>query len=86
MNETTTQHLGQQPSRARLGACGHRNLATAPVSRVGNGCWSGSWHTTAFTSAAATVATMPYVGTNPTGDKGFDSIKRPARHLGMRST
>jgi len=87
MNPTTMQHLGQQPGRARLGACGPRNLAMEHRAPVGNGCWSASWHTTAVTSAVATVvATMPYVDANPTGDKGFDSIKRPARHLGTRST
>jgi hypothetical protein len=82
----TTQHLGQQPGRARFGACGHRNLATAHRSRVASGCWSGSWHVSALDSAVLAAATMPYAGTNPTGDKGFGAIKRSARHLGTRST
>lgn len=81
----TTQHLGRQPGHARLGACAHRDIAAAHRSRVGDVRWSGSWHTTALASAAV-VTTMPYAGANPTGDKGFDSTKRPARHLGTRST
>ncbi len=81
MNPMTTQHLGQRPGRARLGACGHRTLS--PAHRAGTGVWSGSWHTTALTTAAA-VATMPY--SNTIADQGFCSIKRPARHLGTRST
>lgn len=79
----TTQHLGSKPGRARLGACGPRTAIHAV-----DGCWSREWHVFALTSAAArtTVATMPYVGGNPAGNQGFDSIKRPARHLGTRST
>lgn len=69
----TTQELGQTPGRARLGACGH------PSAR--------RWHSAflASTAAATNVATMPYMGTATAGT-GFGSIKRPARHLGTRST
>jgi hypothetical protein len=83
MNPMTTQHLGRQPGRARLGACGHRTLA--PAHRAPTGVWSRSWHTTALTTAAA-VATMSYADANPIADQGFCSTKRPARHLGTRST
>lgn len=87
MISMTTQHLGHRPGRARLGACGHRNLAAAHT-RAGNGCCSGSWPISTLRTAVAatTVATMPYVDANPTGDMGFDSTKGIARHLGSRST
>jgi hypothetical protein len=84
----TTQQLGHQPGRARLGACGHRNAVAAHRTRRGNGCASGSWHLSALGSAVipTTVTTMSYAVTNPTGGEGFGSTKRPARHLGTRST
>jgi hypothetical protein len=82
----TTQQLGHQPGHARLGACDHRNAVAAHRAR--NRCASGSWHLSALGSAVilTTVTTMSYAVTNPTGDEGFGSIKRPARHLGTRST
>jgi len=69
----TTQELGQTPGRTRLGAVGH------PSARC--------WHRVPLASpaTATNLANMPYVGTATVG-KGFGSIKRPARHLGKRST
>ncbi len=82
MYPTTTQHLGIEPGRARLGACGRRT-----ASHIVDGCWSRGWDVSACTAAAVTtVATMSYTGGNPLGDQGFGSIKHPARHLGTRST
>jgi hypothetical protein len=77
MTEPTTFNLGQQPGRARLGACGHRVVAAA-AARPGN------WRHAALAPFCTTTAlTMgAYVGSN---DQGF-SIKRPARHLGEEST
>jgi len=82
----TTQQLGHQPGRARLGACGSRNAVAAHRARHGNRCAAGSWHLSSLGSAVTTLTTMSYAVTNPTGDVGFGSIKRPARHLGTRST
>jgi hypothetical protein len=78
-----TQHLGQLPGRARLGACGHRAVRPSHfVAARGR-----SWQFAACDSAATAndAATMPYVGTTNVG-KGLDSIKHPTRHLGTRST
>jgi hypothetical protein len=87
----TTQHLGTQPGRARLGASVRCRRHHQAMSHAHRGMCAQSWRPEALASmtlgvaATATVANG-YVGTaNPTGT-GFRSIKRPARHLGSRTT
>lgn len=86
----TTQQLGQQPGRARLGACGHRHNVPTPHARRAD-----AWRPWAALGHDATLATdVPVYTTdvamssvcNPTRTTGFGSIKGTARHLGKGST
>ena len=81
MKMTTTHHTGQQPGRARHGACGH--LPTTAYTRAD--MWAGNWRNPADAVACPMNATTgAYVGITTFEQLG--STKRPARHLGTRST
>ena len=84
MKLMTTHHLGQQPGRARLGACGH--LPTTPGGApVRAAAWAGNWRNPADAAVCPMNATTgAYVGL--TTFEHIGSIKRPARHLRTRST
>jgi hypothetical protein len=101
MMPMTTQHLGQQPGRARLGAAvrcdRHRHaaavrmpMAAVPMTDAGN--WrlevvAPVAHPVNADMAAAMNRTAGYLGTTTsTTGLGFRSIKRTARHLGLGST
>lgn len=91
MDPMTTQHLGTQPGRARLGAAVRCRRHHQVMSHSRHGMCVSSWRREALVPvtrgvvATATTANG-YVGTaNPTGN-AFRSIKRPARHLGPRTT
>lgn len=88
----TTQHLGQRPGRARLGAFGRgtqggTGTTCTRVMRVVAGGEAGpaDWRTPAYPVFNATSSeTLATSGTAHA--MGLNSIKRTARHLGTRST
>ena len=83
MKLMTTHHLGQQPGRARRGACGH--LPTSGHAMMRAAAWAGNWRNPADAAVCPMNATTgAYVGF--TTFEQIGSIKRPARHLGTRST
>jgi hypothetical protein len=97
MNPTMTQHLGQQPGRARLGAADRwyriPSAAVAPVAcpaaDVARGADAAGWCREASvptTDGTANVANAAGHGMGSTTGLGFRSIKRTARHLATRST
>ena len=84
----TTQELGQQPGRARLGAFAACCRPRAAASH------RGSWrvavavpsHVATGVANAAGNADMGYMGATDTTGLGFGLIKPTARPLGTRST
>jgi hypothetical protein len=97
MNPTMTQHLGQQPGRARLGAADRWYRipspavapAACPVAAGACGADAAGWRreaTVPTTDGIAVVANAAGHGMGTTTGLGFRSNKRTARHLGTRST
>lgn len=91
----TTLHQGQVPGRARRRvACGRAAAiacSPSPVASVG-GCWHPVDQVLSGNSGVAAPATDGFAGNaTAAGDLGFMTThlmatKRPARHLGTRST
>jgi len=87
MMTMTTQYRGQTPGRARLATSGVRSMHLPTM-----GSWQGDSPAPAFlgcdTTGLVAFPTNAYVANHTTEAcaKGFNTIKRTARHLGTGST